>query len=620
MSKKPQFATNFQEYFKEIRARYLTGDYTELSLRTPLENFVRSLNKDYGLIQEPKRTRNLGAPDFKAFNGIKKIGYIETKDLNRNLDEELKSDQIEKYRKSIDNIILTNYFRFILLKHDKILFDFNLFNLSDLDDSKFIVQDRNIEKYLSLISVFFGYNLTTLKTPEELSFELSKRAKLLKDLAKEQLNEDILKAKDNQPASSIYDFYVGAKELIHDISVDDCADAYAQTIAYGLFLARMNSTLNLDRNNAASFIPRSIGVIKKIFLNISGDAVPSSVSWIIDEIVEIMNASDMNNIISTIDARGKTDRDPFTFFYEDFLSAFDPEKKKHLGVYYTPRPVVHFIVNSIDLILQNDFGKSGGFTEDDVTVLDPAVGTGTFLWLIYTLTLVKLKNSGMSGLIRKKIENHILKDFYGIEILITPYIIAHLKLSMVLKKWFYEVKDTERSQVYLANTLEPFVSHGLMAFMREISEESRIANELKLKRRVLVITGNPPYHGMSANKGEWIRNLLKNGYVLKSGIEDFGYSSVDGHPLGEKNPKWLQDDYVKFIRFAQWKMDVAGEGIIGFITNHGYLDNPTFRGMRQSLLKSFDAIYVLNLHGSVLRNKKRANMEKDENVFDIRLA
>ena len=208
MSKKPQFATNFQEYFKEIRARYLTGDYTELSLRTPLENFVRSLNKDYGLIQEPKRTRNLGAPDFKAFNGIKKIGYIETKDLNRNLDEELKSDQIEKYRKSIDNIILTNYFRFILLKHDKILFDFNLFNLSDLDDSKFIVQDRNIEEYLSLISVFFGYNLTTLKTPEELSFELSKRAKLLKGLAKEQLNEDILKAKDNQPASSIYDFYV----------------------------------------------------------------------------------------------------------------------------------------------------------------------------------------------------------------------------------------------------------------------------------------------------------------------------------------------------------------------------------------------------------------------------
>lgn len=195
--------------------------------------------------------------------------------------------------------------------------------------------------------------------------------------------------------------------------------------------------------------------------------MPSSITWIIDEIVDIMNASEMKSILSAIDARGKSDRDPFTFFYEDFLTAFDPEKKKHMGVYYTPRPVIHFTSNSIDLILQNDFGKSDGFADDSVTILDPAVGTGTFLWLIYTLTLVKLKNKGMSGLIRKKIQDHILKDFYGIEILITPYIIAHLKLSMSLKKWFYELKDNERNQVYLANTLEPFESHGLMAFMRE---------------------------------------------------------------------------------------------------------------------------------------------------------
>jgi len=609
---------NFQEYFREIRARYLTGDYTELSLRTPLENFIRGLDKDYSLIQEPKRTEKVGAPDFKAFSRNVKVGYIETKDLNKNLNEELKSDQIEKYKNSIDNLILTNYFRFILIKKSKVVFDFDLFNLSDLDDSKFVIHDKNVEEHLRLMETFFSYNLPTIKSPEELSFELSKKAKLLKELAKEQLEEDTSSVKNNASVSSVYDFYEGTKELIKDISLDDCADAYSQTITYGLFLARMNCPTNLDRNSAASYVPRSIGVIRRIFVNISGDSVPSKISWVIDEAIDVLNASDMQNILSEIDARGKTDRDPFTFFYEDFLSAYDPEKKKHLGVYYTPRPVVHFIVNSIDSLLENDFGKPNGFAEDDVTVLDPAVGTGTFLWLIYTLTLVKLKNRGLGGLIRKKIENHILKDFYGIEILITPYIIAHLKLSLSLRKWFYELKENDRNQVYLANTLEPFESHGLLAFMREISEESKTANELKLKKKILVITANPPYRGMSANRGQWIQDLLKKGYRLENGTKDNGYYQIDGKPLGERNPKWLQDDYVKFIRFAQWKIDAAGEGVIGFITNHSYLDNPTFRGMRQSLLNSFDRIYVLNLHGSSLKKEKCPDGSKDENVFDIR--
>jgi len=609
---------NFQEYFREIRSRYLSKDYTELSLRTPLENLVRSLSKDYNLIQEPKRTEKVGAPDFKAFRKTVKVGYIETKDLNKNLDEELKSEQLEKYKNSIDNLILTNYNRFILMKGNRLLFDFNLFDLSDLDDLRFVVSDKKTEEFLRLMETFFSYNLPTIKSGEELSLELSKKAKLLKELAKEQLEQDISKAKNNESTSSVYDFFEGTRELIKDINVDDCADAYAQTITYGLFLAKIHCPASLERNTAASYIPRSIGVIKRIFVNISGDSIPSNLSWIIDETIDILNASDMKTILSEIDARGKTDRDPFTFFYEDFLSAYDPEKRKHLGVYYTPRPVVSFIVNSINTILKKDFNKLNGFADDDVTVLDPAVGTGTFLWLIYTLTLVELKNKGLGGLISKKIQNHILRDFYGIEILITPYIIAHLKLSLALKKWFYELKDNDRNQVYLANTLEPFESHGLIPFMREINEESKTANELKLRKKILVITANPPYRGMSANKGQWIQGLLKKGYTLADGRKDNGYYQVDGQPIGERNPKWLQDDYVKFIRFAQWKIDTAGEGIIGFITNHNYLDNPTFRGMRQSLMNSFDRIYILDLHGDTLKKEKSPNGSKDENVFDIK--
>lgn len=609
---------NFQEYFKEIRKKYLSGDYTEITLRTPLENFVKGLNKDLDLIQEPKRTQKVGAPDFKAYRKNVKVGYIETKDLGKNLDEELGSEQIEKYRRSIDNIILTNYNRFILIRSNRTPFDFNLFEMSDLANPRLVISDEKIEKFLKLLGFFISYNLPTIKSAEELSLELSKKAKLLKELAKEQLEEDIQRVKNNESTSSLYDFYEGTKEMIKDISIDDCADAYSQTITYGLFLAKINCPSILDRNTAASYIPRSIGVIKRIFVNISGDLLPSNLSWIIDETIDILNASNIKDILSEIDVRGKTDRDPFIFFYEDFLSAYDPEKKKHLGIYYTPRPVVSFIVNSINLILKNDFNKSNGFADDDVTVLDPAVGTGTFLWLIYTLTLVELKNKGLGGLIRKKIENHVLKDFYGIEILITPYIIAHLKLSLVLKKWYYELKDNDRNQVYLANTLEPFESHGLIPFMREISEESKTANELKLRKKILVVTANPPYRGMSANKGQWIQDLLKKGYKLEDGSRDDGYYQVDGKPLGEKNPKWLQDDYVKFIRFAQWKIDTAGEGVVGFITNHNYLDNPTFRGMRQSLLNSFNRIYILNLHGSSLKKEKSPDGSKDENVFDIR--
>jgi hypothetical protein len=409
----------FQQYLSQIRERYQTKDFTELSLRTPLENLITSLNKEYSLIQEPKRTAGVGAPDFKAFRRNIKVGFIETKELTRNLDEELKSQQIEKYSNSIDNLILTNYIRFILIRANGSPLDLNLFTMHDLENPRFSIDSARIAEALSLIETFFDYNLPTISSASELSFELAKKTRLLKILAKNQLEEDIARIKNNEVPSTVHDFLDGARELIKDISVDDCSDAYAQTITYGLFLAKMNCPGDLDRNSAASYIPHSIAVIKRIFMNISGDSLPSNLSWLIDEIVDVLNASKMNDILSEIDTRGKKDRDPFTFFYENFLSSYDPEKKKHLGVYYTPRPVVSFIINSVNQVLKSDFGNPNGFADDNVTVLDPAVGTGTFLWLLYTLTLVELKNKNLGGLIRKKIETHILHDFYGLEILIT---------------------------------------------------------------------------------------------------------------------------------------------------------------------------------------------------------
>ena len=593
----------FQKYFKEIRKRHLTGDSTEHTLRTPFENFIHSIDEKFRLIQEPKGKHKLGIPDFKAFRKSIKIGYIETKDLGKNLDKELKSEQIEKYKKSINNIILTDYSRFILIRNSEEIFDFDLFSLSDLQNSKHVISEDKIEKFSKMIQIFFDYNIQTIKSPKELARELSKRAKLLKDLAKEQLEEDLSESKNNEKTSStssVYDFYQGIKELIKDINIDDCADAYSQTITYGLFLAKINSPNSLDRKTASSYIPQNIGIIKRIFVNI-GYSLPSNISWIVDEIVDILNASDIKNILSEIDSRDKKDRDPFTFFYEDFLSLYNPKKRKRLGVYYTPRPVVNFIVNSVDQILKKDFNKPRGFAEDDVTVLDPAIGTGTFFWIAFNLTILRLMKTGLSGLKKKKIENHLLKDFYGFEILITPYIISHLKLTTVLKKWYYEFKENDRIQVYLTNTLEPTETHDLIPFLKELNEESRNANEIKSKRKILAIIGNPPYSVSSSNKSDWIMEKMKD------------YKKN----LNERNIQPLDDDYIKFIRFAQWKIEQNEQGVIGFITNNSYLDGIIHRQMRKELLDTFDRIYILNLHGNSRKKETCPDGSKDENVFDI---
>ena len=211
-----------------------------------------------------------------------------------------------------------------------------------------------------------------------------------------------------------------------------------------------------------------------------------------DDIIDILNASKLDDILTKIDKRGKKDKDPIIFFYEDFLNYYEPKKRKHLGVYYTPRPVVNFIVNSVHLVLKKYFDKPLGFADDSVNVLDPAIGTGTFFWIAYLGALGELKNQGLRGIIFEKIRNHLLKHFYGFEILITPYIISHLKLTDLLQRWHYRFRDDDRIQVYLTNTLEPSEVHGLLPFLREITEESRIANQIKLQKPILVVMGNPP--------------------------------------------------------------------------------------------------------------------------------
>lgn len=606
----------YQKYFKDIQEKYRTKDTTEQSYRTQVEEFLRSFK--CAPLHEPKRDKVFGAPDFKIlFNGIK-VGYVETKDLGANLDEIFKTEQIVKYANNINNLILSNYCRFILLRNGEIVLDVSLFTLTDLDNNRFKISAERITEFGKMMDTFLSYRSLSIKTSEVLARELSKKAILVKDIAKEQLVEDRIRQNEGERYTSILDFYQGVEELIHDISDDDCVDAYAQTITYGLFLAKNQCRGKLTREHVDSCLPKNIPVIRRIFRDISGSALPSNLTWIFDEIIEVLNAADIETILEEIDKRGKTDRDPFSHFYEDFLRLYDPVKREHRGVYYTPRPVVNYIVKSVEWVIRNNFGKQLGFADEEVTVLDPAIGTGTFLWLVYLRTLGELKEKNLGGLIESKIKNQILKNFFGLEIQITPYIIAHLKLAMVLQKWRYELGEGERVQVYLTNSLDQGEEHALIPFMREINEERQVAHNLVMKKPILAIIGNPPYFGMSANKGKWIEDLLKNGYKRADGSKDDGYYKVDGESIDERQSKWLQDDYVKFIRFAQWKIDKAGNGVVGFITNHSYLLNPTFRGMRQSLLKSFERIYIVNLHGNKKKREKCPDGSVDDNVFDIK--
>ena len=408
--------------------------------------------------------------------------------------------------------------------------------------------------------------------------------------------------------------------VFHELTLKEFADAFAQMLAYGLFLAKINShpkTVTLQ--NARGFIPGSFRLIRELVDFLAELERPEyrDVRWVVEEVLSIVNGLDMTSIHEDLSFRGRRavsrkiraadeeehrlfERDPFIYFYEDYLKAYDKATRKSRGVYYTPPPVVNFIVRAIDDILKDSFGIEDGLADHRrVTALDFACGTGTFLLEVFERIFEQIggANSGRADLI---VHEHLLRNIFGFEYLIAPYTIAHLKLSQYLKDRGHELKDDDRLQIFLTNTLEPIEPQPNF-LLPAVSGEVEAAQQVK-EQPILVITGNPPYSGHSKNKGKWIKTKIEK---YKHTVEKNDSGKEKSVPLGERNPKWLNDDYVKFIRFAQLKMDEVKEGIVGVITNHSWLDNPTFRGMRQSLTRSFEQIYVIDLHGNA-KKKERA--------------
>lgn len=599
-----------KEYILELAT--IHDQATELSYRTSLINLISKIYKNCRLISEPKSESQSLRIDLRALIGDRKAGYIETKDIGTGLDKVLGSEQLKRYMSAIQNMILTDYLEFILIRNGEVRLRTRLAHQLPRDKTPSKISKKEVDDFKELLDAFFNYRLPIISSSTELAGYLSAKARILKLLS----GDEVLSAISGKDASTpIKDFVMLITPLLNDAPPPEYTDAYAQTISFGILLAKsMNRGSMITRENAASYIPQSVRIIRRILLNIIDPGLPNNIGWVIDDIIDVVNASDLSKILIDIKDKIGGTKEAFLLFYEQFLGSYDPEKRKRHGVYYTPRPVVSFIVNNVNKLLKEEFGKSMGLGNNDVTILDPATGTGTFLAMAFLIALLEVKSAGYGGMIHEKIANHLLKDFYGFELLVAPYVLSHLRLTSELENtWFYKFRGDDRVQIYLTNTLRDSGVNNLFTF-DEILQETRIASEIKNKRHVLAIIGNPPYSAVSQNKGGYIEDSLKDGYTLPDGSRDQGYYIVDEKPLDEKNPKWLNDDYVKFIRFGQWKIAQNGEGVMAYISNNGYLDNATFAGMRQSLLSTFDEIYVVNLHGS---SRKKEGYSGDENVFNI---
>ena len=617
----------WSEYLRQIRETRGTGQATEHSYRPALKSLLEALG-GVGIqaINDPSHG-DYGAPDFIIERNGVPIGHVECKDVGLNLDSAEESEQLQRYRNALPNLILTDYLEFRWYTSGQLRLEARV---GRFDSSGSLVQARSGRKPLEqLLDNFFNSEETVISDPAELARRMAGKAQLLRDSIESILTEGDASHSDLQGLLASF-----REVLISDLNEATFADLQAQTAAYGLFAARCihdGPASSFTRESAV--FAQTTPFLRDVFNRVAGPMADKRITWIVDDLAHLLAKVDMEAILKDFGSRTRRE-DPVVHFYEDFLHAYDPKLRELRGVYYTPEPVVSYIVRSVHWLLRDRFGLKDGLAdtstvpvEDEngqrstiprVLILDPAAGTGTFLREVVSQVRRHLRDSGAAGAWQSYVRDHLLPRLFGFELMMAPYAVCHLKLALEIggDSGDFTLPNQGRLGVYLTNALEEAheAAKGPM-FATEIARESTEASSVKRDKPVMVVVGNPPYSGDSANKGNWIRDLLR-GNVPDSSES---YFSVDGQPLRERNPKWLNNDYVKFIRFAQWRIEKTGEGVLGFVTDHGYLNSPTFRGMRQSLMNAFDEIWLLDLHGGAMKKNERApDGGPDENVFNIR--
>ncbi|BBD55713.1 adenine specific DNA methyltransferase [Planktothrix agardhii NIES-204] len=608
-----------EKYIQNINKRYQLGNATEHTFRGDLQQLIENLVPTISATNEPKR-QSCGAPDYILTKKDIPVGFIEAKDIG---DKDLKGakktgnkEQFDRYKTSLNNLIFTDYLDFHLYREGEFI---TKIAIGEVTETGIKSLPENFLTFTNLIRDFCTHIGQTIKSPKKLAEMMAGKARLLSGVIEKALMSDEI----NQENSTLKD-QMGAfkKILIHDITPKEFADVYAQTIAYGMFAARLHDPdlATFSRQKAAELIPKSNPFLRKLFGYIAGPDIDDRIKWIVDNLVEIFLACNVEEILKNYGKSTKME-DPIIHFYETFLSEYDPKLRKARGVWYTPAPVVNFIVRAVDDILKTEFDLPQGLADNSKTkikvdvqgkqveqevhkvqILDPAAGTGTFLAEV--IKHIHNKFVGQQGIWSNYVETHLLPRLNGFELLMASYAMAHLQLDLLLTETGYKTTNNQRFRVYLTNSLEEQHPDTGTLFASWLSAEANEANYIKRDTPVMCVIGNPPYSGISSNNGEWINKL----------IEDYKY--IDGVHFNERK-HWLNDDYVKFLRYGQHFIEKNGSGVLAFINPHGFLDNPTFRGMRWNLLKTYDKIYTIDLHGNSKKKETAPDGNADVNVFDI---
>ncbi len=631
-------AADVEKFVRSVMEELSTGQTTEHSFRPAFKELFSNIEKIKS-VNEPKQSE-YGAPDF-VFLGDKNreliLGYAEMKDIDKNLDEVEKSSQMERYR-GYKNLFLTNNLDFRFFRNGAKYFEIKIGKFDKKIGQTTELYQGNYSRLADELAAFFEQTPESITSGKRLAEIMGGKARRIRDNIKA-----ILEKRSDVEIEKIFNMM---KELlVTDLTEDQFADMYAQTLVYGLFAARYNDETPDDftRAEARDLVPATNPFLREFFDHIAGANFNRTLGYIVDELCEIFAVSDIKEIVHRhlkLDKDGKDTKDPIIHFYEDFLANYDAGLRKKMGAYYTPTPVVRYIVRMVDKVLKKEFGLSDGIASDRtikythkvdpyqsgkttrskvltertddipvVQILDPAVGTATFLNESIKY-IYEQKFANQKGLWNSYVNDNILPRFNGFELMMTPYTIAHLKLGMTLNELGAKSLKS-RLRVFLTNTLAEGAENDLPLFTllgltKVVAEESNLAAEVKNDLPVMVVIGNPPYSGVSSNETKYA-----NGLVEKYKVEPGGQNKL------QERKHWLNDDYVKFIAFAEDMIEKNGKGIVAMITNNGYLDNPTFRGMRWHLMKTFDQIYVLDLHGNAKKKEVSPDGTPDQNVFDI---
>jgi len=596
--------TAINTYIDIIKSRYSTGISTEPTYRADLQTLLYALCADVIVTNEPKR-QACGAPDYIITN--KKnipIGYIEAKDIGKSLNSKEYKEQFNRYRKSLDNLIITDYLEFKFYRNSEEVISISI---AKIIDEKIVAQPAKFEEFIDLLRSFCLYLGQTIKSSSKLSKMMAAKARLLGNVIEKALDSD----DKAEVSSTLKEQMLAFKHiLIHDISNKEFADIYAQTIAYGMFAARLHDeTLDtFSRQEAAELIPKSNPFLRSLFGYIAGPDIDDRIEWIVSDLADIFRATDVSELLKDF-GKATAQTDPMIHFYETFLGEYDKKLKKARGVWYTPEPVVKFIVRAVDDILKSEFGLSQGLADTSKTkiqiksaqggdrrfkdghkriekevhkvqILDPATGTGTFLAEVVKHIHTKFENQ--QGIWSGYVEDHLIPRLNGFEILMASYAMAHLKLDLLLTELGYRPTKQQRLKVFLTNSLEEHHPDTDTLFATWLASEANEANKVKRDTPVMVVLGNPPYSVSSSNKGKWINDLM----------DDYK------RDLNERNIQPLSDDYIKFIRYGQHYIEKNGEGILAYISNNSFIDGIIHKQMRKHLLETFDKIYILDLHGN----------------------